>query len=109
LTIECHPELLEIPEKMTDDAQARRRSRVMAKPEPEKKPAASAASTTRVLPTKLQLGDRLTDETGEYEVVGRPYTTAGGKTANVRVKRGDSGAEMFRVWGAHERVAARRG
>ena len=35
-------------------------------------------------------------------------TTAGGKTANVRVKRVDSGAEMIRVWGAHERVAARR-
>jgi hypothetical protein len=57
---------------------------------------------------ELRIGDRLTDETGEYEVIGRPYTTAGGKTANVRVKRVDSGAEMIRVWGAHERVAVRR-
>ena len=36
------------------------------------------------------------------------YTTAGGKTANVRVKRVDSGAEMIRVWGTHERLAVRR-
>jgi hypothetical protein len=64
--------------------------------------------TTRVLPMLLRIGDRLTDETGEYEVIGRPYTTAGGKTANVRVKRVDSGAEMIRVWGTHERLAVRR-
>ena len=36
---------------------------------------------------ELQIGDRLADETGECEVVGRPYTTAGGKTAHVRVQR----------------------
>ena len=30
--------------------------------------------------------------------------TAGGKTANVRVKKAESGATMIRVWGAHERV-----
>jgi len=35
----------------------------------------------------LQPGDRLTDKTGEWEVSGRPYTTAGGKTAHVRVQR----------------------
>ena len=58
---------------------------------------------------QLQIGDRLTDETGEYEVIGRPYTTAGGKSANVRVKRVDSDVTMIRVWGAHERVAVRRG
>ena len=29
----------------------------------------------------LRVGDRLTDETGEWEVIGRPYTTAGGKNA----------------------------
>src|SRR3989442_441352 len=41
----------------------------------------------RLLPMQLQPGDRLTDETGEWEVSGRPYTTAGGKTAHVRVQR----------------------
>ena len=32
---------------------------------------------------ELQIGDRLADETGEWEVVGRPYMTAGGKSAGV--------------------------
>jgi hypothetical protein len=57
---------------------------------------------------QLRIGDRVTDETGEYEVIAPPYTTAGGKTANVRVKRVDSGAEMIRVYGAHERVTVKR-
>ncbi len=30
---------------------------------------------------ELKIGDRLTGETGEWEVIGRPYTKAGGKTA----------------------------
>ena len=95
----------------------------MAKPRPGKKrekvesvqpplpgaPAAAPVGTAQVLPMQLRIGDRLTDETGEYEVIGRPYTTAGGKTANVRVKRLESEAMMIRTWGAHERVAVRRG
>jgi hypothetical protein len=50
----------------------------------------------------LQVGDdRLTDETGEYEVIGRPYTTNAGKDVHVRVKRGDN-AELtvIRTWSA---------
>src|SRR5262245_39142397 len=43
--------------------------------------------TVRIFPTQLQIGDRMTDSTGEWEVVGRPYTTAGGKNAHVRVQR----------------------
>ncbi len=35
---------------------------------------------------QLQIGDRMTDSTGEWEVVGRPYTTNGGKNAHVRVQ-----------------------
>jgi len=58
---------------------------------------------------KLQIGDWLTDDTGEYEVIGRPYTTAAGKNAHARVKRVGSEVTMIRVWGAHERVAVRRG
>jgi hypothetical protein len=56
----------------------------MAKPKPEKKPAAAASAMSRILPMELQIGDRLVDETGEWEVVGRPYTTAGGKNARSR-------------------------
>ena len=34
----------------------------------------------------LQNGDRMSDSSGEWEVVG-PYTTNGGKNAHVRVQR----------------------
>jgi hypothetical protein len=72
----------------------------MAKPRPQKKrqtakpplpgmPSPEPPGTARVLPMKLQIGDRLTDSTGEWEVVGRPYTTAGGKNSHVRVQRVD--------------------
>ena len=58
---------------------------------------------------QLRIGDRLTDETGEYEVIGRPYTTAGGKTANVRVRRVDNAeVAVIRTYGAHERVSVKR-
>jgi hypothetical protein len=58
----------------------------MAKPKPEEKPAPSTPPPLRVLPMQLQLGDRLSDERAEWRVVGRPYTTAGGKTVHVRVE-----------------------
>jgi hypothetical protein len=57
---------------------------------------------------RLEVGGRLTDETGEYEVIGRPYATAGGKTANVRVKRFESDAQVIRAYDAHERVSIKR-
>ena len=51
------------------------------KPRPEKKP-----SLHHILPMELQVGDRFFDETGEWEVIGRPYMSAGGKNAHVRVR-----------------------
>ena len=36
---------------------------------------------------QLQVGDRFVDETGEWEVVGRPYTSAGGKSAHAHVAK----------------------
>lgn len=70
----------------------------------------SSPSAQRLLPMQLQIGDRLSDETGEWEVVNRPYTTAGGKIAHVRVRRVDQPATIEeRTWGAHERVEVRRG
>jgi hypothetical protein len=63
----------------------------------------------RVLPMQLQVGDRLVDETGEWEVASRPYVTNGGKDAHVRVKKvGQPEVTDIRSWGAHERVAIRR-
>jgi len=43
---------------------------------------------------ELQIGDRLIDETGEWEVVNWPHTTAGGKTAHARVRRVDQPATV---------------
>jgi hypothetical protein len=63
----------------------------------------------RVLPMELQIGDRLTDEAGEYEVIGRPYTTATGKSAHVRVRRVDNAeVTMIRTYAAHERISVQR-
>jgi hypothetical protein len=57
----------------------------------------------------LQIGDRLTDSTGEWEVVGRPYMTSGGKNANVRVQRADKpGVTETKMWGAYEKVSVKR-
>ncbi len=54
---------------------------------PEKKREPQAAADTKILPMDLRVGDRLADETGEWEIIGRPYTTASGKDARVRVQR----------------------
>ena len=50
-------------------------------------PEAATQSSMRVLPMQLRAGDRLTDETSEYEVIGQPYTTGGGKTAKSGASR----------------------
>jgi hypothetical protein len=69
----------------------------------------SVPVTTRILPMQLQVGDRLSDETGEWEVANRPHTTAGGKIAHARVRKVDQPAVVEeRTWGAHERVEVKR-
>ena len=45
----------------------------MAKPQPENR-REPEATPTKVLPMDLRLGDRLTDESAEWEIIGRPYT-----------------------------------
>src|SRR4030095_2882151 len=93
----------------------------MARTRPGKKAKARAAQpqlpgmppppppgTTRVLPMQLQIGDRMTSSSGEGEVVGRPYTTAGGKNSHVRVQRVDEpGATETRLWGSYEKVSVK--
>ena len=65
--------------------------------------------TTRVLPMLLRIGDRLTDETGEYEIAGRPYTTNAGKDVHVRVKKvSQPEVTEIRTWGAHELISVKR-
>jgi len=64
--------------------------------------------TRRVLPMELQVGDRFEDETGEWEVVGRPFTTAGGKNAHARVRKvSQPGLTDLPTWGAHKKVRVR--
>jgi hypothetical protein len=95
----------------------------MAKPRPEKKrqmgkpvqsplpamPAPEPPGTARVLPMQLQIADRMADSTREWEVIGRPYTTAGGKNSHVRVQRVDKrGVTETRLWGSYEKVTVIR-
>ena len=62
-----------------------------------------------VLPTQLQIGDRLVDERSEWRVAGRPYTSSGGKIVSVRVESvKQPGVTNVQVWGAHERVRVQR-
>jgi hypothetical protein len=85
---------------------------VTAKRNRKAEPAAGQKKFTehRILPMELRLGDRLVDETGEYEVIGRPYTTNAGKDVHVRVKRVDNAeVTMIRSWSARERVSVKRG
>jgi hypothetical protein len=58
---------------------------------------------------ELQVGDRFSDETGEWEVVGQPYTAAGGRLAHARVQRvGQPADAEVRTWSAHERISVKR-
>ena len=51
----------------------------------------------------------MTDSTGEWEVVGRPYTTVGGKNSHVRVQRVDKpGVTEVKMWGAYEKISVQR-
>jgi hypothetical protein len=64
--------------------------------------------THLVLPMELQVGDRFADETGEWEVVGPPFTTAGGKNAHARVRKvSQPGLTDLPTWGAHKKVRVR--
>ena len=36
---------------------------------------------------ELQVGDRITDETREWEVIRQPYTTGGGRIVHARVQK----------------------
>ena len=62
-----------------------------------------------VLPMELHVGDRFMDETAEWEVTGRPFSTAAGKNAHARVRK-VSQPEFTDLlsWGAHERIIVKR-
>jgi hypothetical protein len=57
----------------------------------------------------LRIVDRLTDETAEWEIIGRPYVTNAGKNAHVRVRCVDQpDITEIRTWSAHEQIPVRR-
>src|SRR4029450_1861354 len=73
----------------------------VAKPEPEKQRQPAASAGRRVLPVDVQVGARLTDETGEWEIIG--FTTNVGNDVHARVRRVDNAeVTMIRAWSAHE-------
>ena len=81
----------------------------MAKPRFERKPDPAPPATRTILPMQLQVGDRFVDETGEWEIIGRPYSTAGGKIVHARVQRIDQPASAeVRSWDAFTRISVRR-
>ena len=81
----------------------------MAKPCPEKKSDPKSVAEQRVLPMELHVGDRLTDETAEWEIIGRPYAKSAGKDVHVRFKKvGQPEVTEVPTWGAHERINVKR-
>ena len=87
----------------------------MAKPRPGKRAKARAVQplpppgTVRLPPMQLKIGDRLSDETGEWEVVSRPYTSPGGKSTHAHVKRvGQAGESEVRTWGAFQHIEVKQ-
>jgi hypothetical protein len=70
---------------------------------------AAADPPLGVSPMQLQRGDRFTDESGQWEVVGHPFTTAAGMSAHVRVRSvNPPGLTDLRTWAAHARITVRR-
>jgi hypothetical protein len=93
----------------TDHDEKKRQKAKPVQPPLPGMPPPEPPGTVRVFPMQLQIGDRMTDSTGEWEVIGRPYTTNAGENAHVRVQRVDKpGATETRMWGAYEKVSVRR-
>jgi hypothetical protein len=81
----------------------------MAKSPSEKKRKPQAVDDTKILPTELQVGDRLANETGEWEVIAAPYSTAGGRIIHARVQRiGEPDSWEIRNWDASKRIGVVR-
>ena len=78
----------------------------MAKPRSSKK---REPAVPTVLPMELQPGDHITDETGEWEVIRPPYSTAGGRIVHARVQRiGEPDSWQIRNWDASKRIRVGR-
>jgi hypothetical protein len=79
------------------------RARSSKKREPQ------SAADNKILPMELRVGDCLTSETGDWEVIAQPYTTAGGRMVHARVQRVDQPASWeIRSWDASRRISVKR-
>ena len=79
--------------------------RVMARPKPERKSKPAVPAGRGVLPAELQVGDHITDETAEWEVIAPPYSTAGGRVVHARVQKINEPASWeIRSWDALKRI-----
>jgi len=76
---------------------------------PSKKREPQPAGDTKILPMELQVRDRITDETGEWEVIRPPYSMAGGRIVHARVQRiGELDSWEIRNWDASKRISVGR-
>jgi hypothetical protein len=67
------------------------------------------AQGVAVLPMEVRVGDRLTDEQGEWEVETRPIALHGGKSLHTRLRRvGEPAVVRYVTWLVHEKVMIRR-
>ena len=81
----------------------------MARPRPSKKQEPQSPGASKILPTELQVGDRLADETGEWEIIAPPYSTAEGRVVHARVQRINEPASWeIRSWDAAKRISVGR-
>ena len=79
----------------------------MARPRADKTSKPAAPAECGVLPTELQVGDRLM--TGEWEVIAPPYSTAGGRIVHARVQKIDQPASWeIRNWDAVKPISVKR-
>ena len=85
------------------------RGRVSKRRPPEPEPKGNDQGTLSILPMQLHIGDRYSDETGEWEVVTRPVSLRGGKSVRARVQvPGRPDTEREDTWEAHQRITVRR-
>jgi hypothetical protein len=107
--VEAGPSACVLSNSALKGLQARRTTRCRRRTQANERRPPLPRPAKRILPMQLQIGDRLSDESGEWEVVGRPYTIGGGKNARVRIQRvGPPESRELRTWGAHERVSVKR-
>ena len=58
------------------------------------RPRSKKSAPAKILPMQLRVGDRFSDETGEWEIASQRYPTAGGESVTANVRRVDQPATV---------------